>query len=89
MLHCSVKVRRDSFPPGPMNASTDNLPDAIDLAEIIEFKWLLVGEGVHVHVERLQRDPVYARECLARGDAAPRELVRKASARLRQRLGLT
>lgn len=72
----------------PMNAATDHEPDALELASIIEFKWLLAGEGVHVHVERLQNDPEYARGCLARAEASPREAVRRAARRLRERLGV-
>ncbi len=71
-----------------MNAPTTHEPQALALAEIIEFKWLLAGEGVRVHVERLQNDTGYARACLARADASSRETVRRLAQRLRQRLGL-
>jgi len=74
--------------PMSMNASTAHEPRALALADVIEFKWLLAGEGVRVHVERLQNDSDYARECLARADASSRETVRKLAQRLRQRLGL-
>ena len=71
-----------------MNATTDSETSALALADIIDFKWLLTGDGVHVHVERLQTDPDYARQCLAQAEASPREAVRAAAARLRPRLGL-
>jgi len=50
---------------------------------------LLAADGVHVHVERLQNDTDYARQCLAKAEASPREAVRAAAVRLRRRLGLT
>jgi hypothetical protein len=83
-----VRVFMDPEGPKPMNATTEHDRHALALAEIIEFKWLLAGEGVRVHVERLQADPDYAHACLARAEASPRETVRRAAGRLRQRLGL-
>ncbi|MBK9361841.1 MAG: hypothetical protein IPM99_12240 [Rubrivivax sp.] len=71
-----------------MNATTDSESRALALADIIDFKWLLTAEGLHVHVERLQSDPDYARHCLDKADASSREAVRDAAARLRRRLGL-
>ena len=51
--------------PNPrMNAISQHEPDVLALVEIIDLKWLLTGEGVHLHVERLQRDPAYARGIL-------------------------
>jgi hypothetical protein len=58
------------------------------LVEIIELKWLLTGHGVHVHVERLQNDPEYARHTLDRAAATPNAALREAAARLRLCLGL-
>lgn len=72
----------------PMNATTEHERQALVLAEIIEFKWLLAGEGLHVHVERLQDDAEYARACLARASASRQQTLRAAAERLRQRLGL-
>lgn len=71
-----------------MNATTDSESRALALADIIDFKWLLTAEGLHVHVERLQSDPDYARQCLEKADASSRQAVRDAAARLRRRLGL-
>lgn len=62
--------------------------DSVTLVEIIELKWLLAGQGVHLHVERLQQDPQYARETLARAAASPSAPLRETAARLRQRLGI-
>jgi hypothetical protein len=43
---------------------------------------------VHVHVERLQNDPEYARRTLDRAAATPNAALREAAARLRLCLGL-
>jgi hypothetical protein len=52
-----------------MNALSNPETAALALVDIIDLKWLLAGEGVHLHVEKLQRDEVYARGIL---DAAAR-----------------
>jgi predicted DNA-binding protein (UPF0251 family) len=62
--------------------SSERLP----LVEIIELKWLLAGHGVHIHVERLQRDPVYAREKLAAAIASGQPALCSAAHRLLARL---
>ena len=72
----------------PMNATTQSERQGLELVDIIDFKWLLAKEGLHVHVERLQKDPAYALECLSKAAASPREAVRAAARRLRERLGL-
>ena len=65
--------------PHPDAASDASAPSSISkqppggcsvwpLVEIIELKWLLAGEGIHIHVERLQNDPAYA--CRALDTAA-------------------
>lgn len=58
------------------------------LVDIIDLKWLLAGEGVHLHVERLQTDPAYARELLCSASRSPNDALRAAAARLRADLGL-
>jgi hypothetical protein len=68
----------------PPLVSTDT--DSVTLVEIIELKWLLAGQGVHLHVERLQSDPGYARQTLDRAAASPSAALRETAARLRQRL---
>ena len=51
-----------------MNTATfADLQKLPDLVVIIDFKWLMAGEGVRVHVERLQCDRDYAAACLAQG----------------------
>ena len=56
---------------------------SVCLVEIIELKWLLRGHGVHVHVERLQSDPEYARQTLDAAAAMPNAALRSAAERLR------
>jgi hypothetical protein len=57
------------------------------LVEIVELKWLLAGEGLHLHVERLQSDPEYARRILDAAEASRNHALRAAAARVRE--GLT
>lgn len=63
-------------------------PDPAALVEIIELKWLMGGEGLRVHVERLQDDPAYAQQTLALADASAQSAVRRLAGRLRTRLQL-
>ena len=77
----------DQDKPPPMNATTQSERQGLELVDIIDFKWLAAKEGLHVHVERLQKDPAYALDCLSKAAASPREAVRAAAQRLRSRLG--
>jgi hypothetical protein len=69
-----------------MNAAHPAEQQAIELVDIIDFKWLMARDGHHVHVERLQHDPAYAAEVLARAAESPIAVVRQAAARLGRRL---
>jgi len=69
-----------------MNSVTPVEREAVELVEIIDFKWLMARDGHHVHVERLQFDPEYAAEVFARAAASPIAVVRQTAARLVQRL---
>jgi hypothetical protein len=71
-----------------MNPLTAPQPLHNCIVEIVELKWLLRGHGVHVHVERLQSDPEYARRTLDLAAATPNATLREAAARLRDCLGL-
>jgi len=62
--------------------------DSRALVDIIELKWLLAGEGFHLHVERLQSDGEYARQALSRADESRNAAVRETAARLRAKLQL-
>ena len=72
-----------------MNAVTATEHRALSLVEIIDFKWLMAGDGHHVHVERLQTDPVYATECLALAAASRIAALRTTARQLAGLLGLT
>jgi hypothetical protein len=69
-----------------MNTLTQTQEPAL-LHDIVGLKWLMAGEGVHVHVERLQADPAYQRECLARAALSTNPTARDTAARLSARLG--
>ncbi|HMO46283.1 MAG TPA: hypothetical protein PKB14_09660 [Rubrivivax sp.] len=56
---------------------------ALSLVDIVELKWMLAGEGLHVHVEKVQSDPAYARECLCAAERSQNPTVRQVAARLR------
>jgi hypothetical protein len=75
----------------PIDMHTETAaPDlALTLVEIIELKWLLAGEGVRVHVERLQNDPAYAERALRQALDSSHPLLRATATRLKARLGLT
>ncbi|EHR69188.1 hypothetical protein BurJ1DRAFT_0291 [Burkholderiales bacterium JOSHI_001] len=58
------------------------------LMEIIQFKWLMVGAGHRVHVERMQSDRDYAQHCLQLGADARLDSVRHCAHQLARQLGL-
>jgi hypothetical protein len=58
----------------------------LPLVKIIELKWLLAGEGIHIHVERLQRDAAYARRALDEAAASASPALRAVALSLRSRL---
>lgn len=61
----------------------------LPLVDIIDFKWLMAGAGLDVHVERMQADPDYACDCLARGAASKVRLLHDTALRLARALGVT
>ena len=56
----------------PFPSSIDRA--SFELLDVIDFKWLMGREGHRVHVERLQGDPIYARD---RYRALPASAARK------------
>ncbi len=72
-----------------MKAATPAEHDPVALVEIIELKWLMAGEGLRVHVERLQADPAYAQQTLAMAETSPHSAVRRLAGRLRTKLHLS
>lgn len=69
-----------------MNAITGNEQSALRLVDIVELKWMLAGEGVHVHIEKLQSDPDYARQCLQAAERSSNPTLRQVASKLRTRL---
>ena len=73
-----------------MNTATfTDLQQLPDLVVIIDFKWLMAGEGVRVHVERLQCDRDYAADCLGQGAASHIPTLRDCAQRLARLLKIT
>ena len=73
-----------------MNTTTfADLQQLPDLVVIIDFKWLMAGEGVRVHVERLQCDRDYAAVCLGQGAASHIPALRDCAQRLAHLLRIT
>lgn len=71
-----------------MKTATPTEPDPVALVEIIELKWLMAGEGLRVHVERLQAEPAYAQQTLALAEASSHSALRRLAGRLRTKLQL-
>jgi hypothetical protein len=69
-----------------MNLSSPLEMSALQLVDIVDLKWMLAGEGLHVHVEKLQSDPGYARECLLAAERSGNPTLRQVATRLRARL---
>ena len=72
-----------------MNAASATPCRSLHLVEIIDFKWLMAGDGHHVHVEHLQADPAYARHCLQLAAGSRIAALRETAARLAATLGLS
>lgn len=71
-----------------MHPTLTSDPQGHGLIDIIDFKWLMAGDGHRVHVERLQDDPAYASACLALGAASRIPALRVSTRRLATLLGL-
>jgi len=69
-----------------MNTGTLSDTKALELVDIVHLKWMLAGEGLRVHVERLQNDPAYASDCLNAAERSTNATVRQAASSLRARL---
>ena len=69
-----------------MNACVPAEAFAAPLVDVIELKWLLAGEGVRLHVERMLSDDAYAARALARALESTSPVLRAAAERMRCRL---
>ena len=57
-----------------------------ELLELIDFKWLMAGEGWHVDLARLQRDAHYADDCFACASRSLCEPLRRCAQHLHDQL---
>lgn len=71
-----------------MNALSHCENEAVGLVELVDLKWLLAGEGLHLHVERLQNDRTYARQVLDAAAASGNAALRAVAGRIRRFLKL-
>ena len=53
-----------------------------ELLDLVDFKWLMVGEGHRVDLDRLQTDQAYIRACLALAAGSASFTLRQAAERL-------
>jgi len=72
-----------------LNAVTPPEPCAASLVDIIDFKWLMAGDGHRVHVEHLQADRDYACACLVLASGSRVKALRDTAARLARTLGVS
>ena len=75
-------------PDATMIAVTSPELRTVSLVEIIDFKWLMAGDGHRVHVEHLQTDRDYACACLALASGSRVKALRDTAARLAVALGV-
>lgn len=59
---------------------------AADLVQLVDFKWLMSGEGYRVDVQRLQQDLAYAHDRLALAAASRCQTLREVGQRIGQTL---
>ena len=76
------------YPNSTMTAVTAPEQASAILVQIIDFKWLMAGEGHRVHVEHLQTDRDYACACLALAGTSRVEALRDTAARLARAMGV-
>lgn len=70
----------------PLDAAAAADDGATALVDVVHFKWLLSGEGIHLHVERMLSDPGYAAQVLDRAQHSSSAVLRDAAQRLSTRL---
>jgi hypothetical protein len=70
------------------SASATHTPNEPDnpLVELVDFKWLMAGEGHRIDLDRLQQDRSYARGCLSLAAGSSCGALRDAARRVRCRL---
>lgn len=66
-----------------MNASFLQVPGRhVELVELVDFKWLMAGQGVWVDLTRWREDASYADACIASGLCSHCDALRACAARL-------
>lgn len=53
-----------------------------ELAQLVDFKWLMAPHGLWIDLPLIIRDRIYARQCLDRARRTPSELVRRLAERV-------
>jgi hypothetical protein len=73
-----------------MPTTVERAVPALNLVDLVDFKWLMAGEGHHIDVGRLQNDVPYARGCLALAGGSTSAVMRRVASQLGRalRLGL-
>ncbi len=71
-----------------MNSFSAREQHALDLVDIIDFKWLMAHEGHRIHVERIQHDRDYASACIAKASASSVVALREVAHRVARSLSL-
>lgn len=57
-----------------------------ELAQLVDFKWLIAPHGFWIDLPRIVHDRLYARQCLDSARLTPSELVRRTAERVLPRL---
>lgn len=93
-VRVSVSIYEPIVPIAPnlgagLSGTVRNLeqPEGTMLLDLIDFKWLMVGEGHLVDLDRLCNDDCYARGCLALARHSTSSTVRASAARAMRLLG--
>ena len=70
------------------NPVVERAVPALNLVDLVDFKWLMAGEGHHIDLARLQCDGAYARGCLAVAGGSSSPVMRHVASRLGRALQL-
>lgn len=75
----------------PAHPPSQSLPRCTDdsgaaVLPMVDFKWLMAGEGHRIDLSRLQQDRAYARGCIALANASTCSALREAGRRMSQLL---
>jgi len=71
-----------------MTTTIEHAVPVLNVVDLVDFKWLMAGEGHHIDVARLQTDVAYARGCLALAGGSTSAVMRRVAVQLGQALRL-